>query len=447
MSIKCKVDDLTLLERNNIVKTLQFNKKENPRFKNRQVSATIYPYYVDENNEYTYLPFYWAQKNINIAKRPERTDFVDNFPSKFVGKLRDMQKTVKKEVINYFNQNGCCWLSLYTGAGKTFTAINIACTVKLKTLVVCHRVNLINQWKKSIENGCDNVIAQILTGVNKMDEDAQFYIINAINVKKRNHASYKDIGFVIVDEVHVMATGKMVEAFQYVCPRYCLALSATPYRTDGLDDVLHTYFGKNKIVRTLQRDHTVFKIASKFKPDVKLNYDGTTDWGSVIQSQAKNKDRNDLIVNIITFFKNRNMLILSKRIEQIDYIVKELRSKGEDVTCFKGNKQDYNPNARIMVATISKAGVGFDHPKMDTLILAGDVEGYFIQYLGRVFRREDVHPIIFDIVDDFGSFKRHYYTRKKIYENHGGKIIPFNAKKVKEKIDIDINKFNDFFLL
>ena len=88
------------------------------------------------------------------------------------------------------------------------------------------------------------------------------------------------------------------------------------------------------------------------------------------------------------------MLILSKRIEQIDYIVKELRSKGEDVTCFKGNKQDYNPNARIMVATISKAGVGFDHPKMDTLILAGDVEGYFIQYLGRVFRREDVHPII-----------------------------------------------------
>ena len=33
-----------------------------------------------------------------------------------------MQKVVKKEVINYFNKDGCCWLSLYTGAGKTFTA-------------------------------------------------------------------------------------------------------------------------------------------------------------------------------------------------------------------------------------------------------------------------------------------------------------------------------------
>ena len=445
MSIKCKVDNLTLLERNHIVKTLQFNKKENPRFKNRQLSATIYPYYIDNDNEFAYLPFYWAQQNIKCALRPERESFDNNFPSTFTGKLRDMQKEVKKEVINYFNKTGCCWLSIYTGAGKTFTSINIACTVKLKTLVVCHRVNLINQWKDSITKGCKDVIVQILSGVNKIDDDAQFYIINAINVKKRDHSSYRNIGFLIVDEVHVMATGKMVEAFQYVTPRYCLALSATPYRNDGLDIVLHTYFGENKIIRTLQREHTVFKITTKFKPDVKLNYDGSTDWGSVIQSQAKNKDRNNLIVNIIKFFKERNILVLSKRIEQIDYIVKELRSNGEDVTCFKGNKQDYNPNARIMVATISKAGVGFDHPKMDTLILAGDVEGYFIQYLGRVFRREEVHPIIFDIIDDFGSFKRHYYTRKKIYEDHGGKISTFTSLNVSKRINIDINEFNKVF--
>lgn len=438
------MEELELFERNNIVKTLQFNKKENPRFKNRQVSATIYPYYIDDENIFAYLPFFWSQHNIKIAKRPERNDYINNFPSTFVGKLRDMQKEVKKEVIKYFNKDGCCWLSLYTGAGKTFTSINIACNIKLKTLIICHRVNLINQWKTSIEKGCNDVIVQILSGVNKIDEDAQFYIINAINVKKRGHEAYKNIGFLIVDEVHVMATGKMVEAFQYITPRYCLALSATPYRTDGLDVVLHTYFGENKIVRTLNRDHTVFKVTTKFKPEVKLNFDGSTDWGSVIQSQAKNIERNNLIINIVRFFNNRNILILSKRIEQIDYIVKELRKFAEDVTCFKGNKQDYNPNARIMVATISKAGVGFDHPKMDTLILASDVEGYFIQYLGRVFRREDVHPIIFDIVDDFNSFKRHYYTRKKIYEDHGGNILTFNSNNVK-KININIDNFNNFF--
>ena len=445
MSIKCKVNDLSLLERQTIIKKLQFNKKQNPRFKNRQLSPTIYPYFIDDDNKFAYLPFYWSLKNIQVSKRPERKNFIDNFPSKFIGKLRDMQKIVKKEVINYFNKDGCCWLSLYTGAGKTFTSINIACTIKLKTLIICHRVSLINQWKESIENGCENVIVQILSGVNKIDVDAQFYIINAINVKKRSHDSYKDIGFLVVDEVHVMATGKMVEAFQYITPRYCLALSATPYRTDGLDIVLHTYFGENKIVRTMHREHTIFKVNTQFKPEVKLNYDGSTDWGSVIQSQAKNKERNNLIINIVKFFKERNILILSKRIEQIDYIVKELRKYGEDVTCFKGNKQDYNKNARIMVATISKAGVGFDHPKMDTLILASDVEGYFIQYLGRVFRREDVHPIIFDIIDNFNSFKRHYYTRKKIYEDHGGKIIPFNCEKVCEFCNLNKKDFNNIF--
>ena len=74
-----------------------------------------------------------------------------------------------------------------------------------------------------------------------MDENAQFYIMNAINVKKRNISDYKDIGFLIVDEVHVMATKVMVEAFQYITPRYCLALSATPYRSDGLDEVFVDY--------------------------------------------------------------------------------------------------------------------------------------------------------------------------------------------------------------
>ena len=127
-------------------------------------------------------------------------------------------------MLKYLNDCGCCWLSLYTGGGKTFTSINLACSIKLKTIIITHRVNLINQWKYSIEKGCtEGVIVQVLTGVNKIDENAQFYIMNAINVKKRNISDYKNIGFLVVDEVHVMATKVMVEAFQYITPRYCLS--------------------------------------------------------------------------------------------------------------------------------------------------------------------------------------------------------------------------------
>ena len=87
-------------------------------------------------------------------------------------------------------------------------------------------------------------------------------------------------------------------------------------------------------------------------------------------------------------------------------------------------------NSRILVATVQKAGVGFDHPKLDSLIIASDVEEYFIQYLGRVFRTEEGIPFIFDILDDFPTLKRHYYTRRQVYLEHGGIIKKFNDKEV-----------------
>ena len=62
MSIVCDINKLTLEERTNVVRNLQFNKKVNPRFKNQSISATIYPYNIDGDN--VYLPFYWAQQNI-----------------------------------------------------------------------------------------------------------------------------------------------------------------------------------------------------------------------------------------------------------------------------------------------------------------------------------------------------------------------------------------------
>ena len=49
---------------------------------------------------------------------------------------------------------------------------------------------------------------------------------------------------------------------------------------------------------------------------------------------------------------------------------------------------------------MTKTGTGFDHPKMDCLILASDLESYFVQILGRVLRRPDIKPIVFDFVDD-----------------------------------------------
>jgi DNA or RNA helicases of superfamily II len=128
MSISLNIDKLSLAERASIVKKLQFNKKVNPRFKNQRVSPTIHSYFIDDETNLVYLPFYWALSNVKLAKRPQRKLFsiFGEFPT-FTGKLRPLQLEIKANIINYLNKCGTCWLSLYTGGGKTFTAIFIAC--------------------------------------------------------------------------------------------------------------------------------------------------------------------------------------------------------------------------------------------------------------------------------------------------------------------------------
>ncbi len=49
------------------------------------------------------------------------------------------------------------------------------------------------------------------------------------------------------------------------------------------------------------------------------------------------------------------------------------------------------------------------------------------QYHGRIFRRKDCKPILFDIVDDFGPFHVHYAMRRKYYMQTGAVIRRYAA--------------------
>ena len=43
-------------------------------------------------------------------------------------------------------------------------------------------------------------------------------------------------------------------------------------------------------------------------------------------------------------------------------------------------------------------------------------------------RREDVEPLIFDLVDNNGILLRHYKERRSVYLEHGGTITNFNKE-------------------
>ena len=418
MSTKIKIKNLSMDIRQKIVKDLKIEKKLG---KYEKVAKFLEPYYIKEDTDEICLPFAWSLENIKNITRPERKD-LDTINVKFTGKLRENQKIVREEAISLLNKTGSAILSLYCGFGKTFLAILLASKIGLKTLIICHRIVLIEQWKESILKVCPEAKFQVLDTKIEVDKKADFYIANAQNIEKFGFEPFIKVGTVIVDECHVIATDTLSKSLFYSTPRYIIGLSATPHRSDGMDVLLDLYFGKNKILRKLYRKHTVYRVNTGLEFETKLTRDGKLDWNSIIEGQSTDEKRNEMIIQVIQKHKDRHFLVLCKRISQAEYLIEKLLQKGETVTSLLGSNNKFDEKCRILVATVQKCGVGFSHDILDALVIASDMEEYFIQYLGRVMRTEEVEPLIFDFVDDHPILKRHFATRKSVYLESGGEI-------------------------
>jgi superfamily II DNA or RNA helicase len=201
-----------------------------------------------------------------------------------------------------------------------------------------------------------------------------------------------------------------------------IGLSATPYRQDGLDILLDVYFGRRRIVRELHTKHTVYAIQTALAPPLTQTAAGTMDWNAVLQWQAIHPERNDMICRIACAMTTRRILILCKRRHHVDVLHTLLRESEQSVTTLAGHAKTFDTEARILIGTTSKIGTGFSHNALDTLILASDVQSYYIQVVGRILRRPDVDPLVVDIVDDHPVLKRHFLTRKRVYEGIGGHV-------------------------
>ena len=378
----------------------------------------IQPYTIIGDNNVS-LPFAYAARVLHV-KRPPRKDFAST-NMEFKGNLRPEQKILRKEAVQCLNKRGSVIVSAYCGFGKTICAVHMAASIGFRTLVIVNKIILMKQWEESILKFCPSAIVQRLTAKSKK-KPADFYIMNAQNVEKKGRKFFSDVGLVIVDEAHMIMAETLSRSLQYVFPRYLIGLTATPYRPDGLNILLQLYFGRHKIIRKLHRKHIVYKVDTGFIPKVERTLQGRVNWGSILDQQANCEARNNMILDIIEGHPERNFLVLVKRISQGHYLIKKLEEMGISVTNLIGGNQEFESSARVLIGTCQKVGTGFDHPKLNTLILAADIQEYFIQYLGRIFRVKDSKPIVFDLVDSNGILRKHFATRQRVYREHGGII-------------------------
>lgn len=422
MSCKVDIENLSDEVRERIENELEIELEES-KYGRGMGPKIIQPYDLVGND--VYLPFAYGHRILQLPV-PERSSF-PSISIESTVKPREAQQILIEEARTELSKRKSVIISAHTGFGKTFCARELARIIRLKTLVIVNKVVLMKQWKASILKFSPDARVQLLTAKSKK-EDSDFYVMNALNIPKRGHGFFDDIGLVIVDECHVIMAALLSQSLQYVQPRYLIGLSATPYRPDGLDVLLELYFGKCKLVRKLYKKHTVYHVNTGFTPEIKLAKNGKVNWGAILDFQANNPERNKLIVDIITSHPDRTFLVLTKRLAQGEILLQALKEKGETVTSLLGKEQEFDESARILIGTSQKVGFGFDHAKLDALLLAGDLEEYFIQYLGRVFRREDVEPVIFDLVDNNGILRKHFATRKAVYMEHGGRIKQYRPR-------------------
>ncbi len=421
MSIVVDLDDLTDKEKEEIIKDLTICSKTG--FSGYSKGVEIYTYAVEDN--LVYIPFHYGTKKYKQYPNDEIKFTPMNSQIHFTGTLRDYQTQVVQEARKDLNSFRCTFLSMATGKGKTLTSIYLASQFRVKTCVLLFRVNLFEQWEASIKKVLPQAIVQTLDTKGDIDPNADFYLINPSTVLKRPRSDFADIGLLIADEAHALCSEKLSKSFLHFTPKWCIGLSATPERSDDLHKIIALHFGVNEINVPMYVEHDYYRFDTQLVPDVKRNMRGDTDWNSVLEFQANHPERNLWLTRLCLFFKDRNILILCKRISQAQTLYKMLQDENESVDYTTGTKKKFDKDARILVTTFSKSGVGFDHPKLDMMIVASDVEEMFEQYFGRCVRREDVVPIFVDLVDNYKSLERHFSTRKSYAKSVGGKIKDF----------------------
>jgi hypothetical protein len=318
-------------------------------------------------------------------------------------------------------------LADFTVTHNTVVFTKLASRIGARVFFTTCRPMLCDQAISSVTKFLPGVAAQFLSPDEKktgaVDVNADVLAANAQNLPKlveRFPELRRRACVLVVDEAHLLITEHLVQALLCLQPRYVIALTATPYRYDELNGAIPFFFGSRVIQRTLQRYHSVIVVDTERVPRPSLNVHGELNWTQMISDQAEDEARNELVARIATHHASTRFLILCKRTEQCRVVATMLRAKGTSSTVFTGAEKTFDRSARVLVATIQKCGVGFDYPDLDGLLLACDVTQYFLQILGRVFRRPDVAPLVVDLVDRHPVFQRHHRERRRVCEETGG---------------------------
>lgn len=355
----------------------------------------------------------------------------------FQGQLQPRQEVAAAQISSH--DEGI--LSAPTAFGKTVVAAWMIAKRKVNTLVLVHRQQLLDQWRERLALFLGTpvrAIGQIGGGKTERTGHVDVAVMQSLYRKDEVKDFVAEYGQVIVDECHHVAAFSIEQIMKQVKAKYVLGLTATPTRKDGHHPIIYMQCGplryhmsaKSMLEGTLLA-HVVIPRHTRFRQD-SAHVDGS---GGAIHhlyaARTHDDARNALIADdlVRAVDEGRCPLLLTQRTGHLEYFASRLREHVQHVFVMRGGmgkKQRQALSAaleavpegerRVVIATGSYIGEGFDDARLDTLFLALPVswKGTLQQYVGRLHRAHENKRVVqvYDYIDSAVPMLARMYERR-----------------------------------
>lgn len=297
------------------------------------------------------------------------------------------------------------------GTGKTIMGCALIAERSLPTLILVHREPLLEQWRSQLADGLGKPIEEIGTlggGKDRRTGVVDVAMIQSLRTVKDLEALFGCYGLLVIDECHHVPAVSFEACVRRAPLRFILGLTATPYRKDGLDDLITMQCGP--IRHAVERGGDG---ATKLQLELHIRRTSLALEGSeelsiqdVFRALVDNKERSQAIVRDIVraLSDRRRCLVLSQWKEHVRTLAEILRTQNIEPIVLEGGMRKkqreqlleriatISPDEHfVLIATGQYIGEGFDCPQLDTLFLAFPVafKGKLVQYTGRILRAHE----------------------------------------------------------
>jgi superfamily II DNA or RNA helicase len=229
------------------------------------------------------------------------------------------------------------------GIGKTVVAIRVIAKRGTNTLILVHRKPLLEQWRLQIASflGLElKDIGQIGAGKDKANGKLDVAMIQSMERKGAVNDRIIDYGFIIADECHHISAVTFERVLMQAKAKYILGLTATPYRKDGHQPIIHMQCGpicyqkKHREISQQIFKYLVIPRKTEFKAEWKDDSNIYDLWPKLIGDE----ERNRLIINDILQVteEGRFPIIITERREHLGILSHMLEGKIQNIVVLYG---------------------------------------------------------------------------------------------------------------